>query len=78
MCYLASYSSQPVWWHIMGIAIPDVIRYPDAGIMLIDGREQPTWRSVRIFHCVATGFVLIAFRRRNISRELYTIRLKLH
>jgi PhoPQ-activated pathogenicity-related protein len=32
-----SFSSQPIWWHIMSIAIPDEIRYLDAGAMLIDG-----------------------------------------
>jgi len=29
--------SRSVWWHIMGVAIPHNIRFPDAGFLFIDG-----------------------------------------
>ena len=32
-----TFSSQPIWWHEMGVAIPDEIQYLDAAILFIDG-----------------------------------------
>jgi PhoPQ-activated pathogenicity-related protein len=32
-----SFVSKSIWWHIMGIAIPKNILYPDAGFLFIDG-----------------------------------------
>ncbi|KAK2157405.1 hypothetical protein LSH36_192g01004 [Paralvinella palmiformis] len=34
-----SYVDHPIWWHFMGVAVPDEdnITYPDAGFLFIDG-----------------------------------------
>jgi PhoPQ-activated pathogenicity-related protein len=35
-----TFSSHPIWWHIMGIAIPDQIDYLDFGILWIGGANN--------------------------------------
>jgi hypothetical protein len=34
---LASYSSQPIWWHYMIITVPKVIKRPNVALLLISG-----------------------------------------
>jgi PhoPQ-activated pathogenicity-related protein len=35
-----TFSSHPIWWHIMGIAIPDQIDYLDFGVLWIGGASN--------------------------------------
>jgi PhoPQ-activated pathogenicity-related protein len=32
-----SFVTKSIWWHVMGVAIPHDIRFPDAGFLFIDG-----------------------------------------
>ena len=34
---LETFSSQPIWWHILNVAIPDTLLYLDAAVLFIDG-----------------------------------------
>ena len=32
-----TYSNHPIWWHMMAIGVPDVLRGPQVAYMFIDG-----------------------------------------
>jgi len=34
------FSTRPIWWHFMGIAIPDDIRHPEHGLLFIEGGQN--------------------------------------
>jgi len=34
------FTTRPIWWHFMGIAIPDVIKHPGHGILMIEGAQN--------------------------------------
>jgi len=35
--YLASFSSRSIWWHYVIITVPQVLKHPDVGYLLISG-----------------------------------------
>jgi hypothetical protein len=40
LLYLASFSSQPIWWHYMIITVPKILRRPKTAFMLIGGGDN--------------------------------------
>ena len=38
--YTDDFVTRSVWWHVMGIAIPDEVRHLDFGIMWIGGQSN--------------------------------------
>ena len=53
-----AYSTRPIWWHYVGIAIPDEIKYPNAAVLLIQGGSNTDTELVRV---IWINFIILFF-----------------